>query len=185
MNNNRYLIALVSLLLMMAACGEKKEVKDVKKQTPAKGVVGDSTIYGKCVDAAMHSLTMLTDKGDTLYFSLEDFSHERRADVQGGLLIDDKLAVIAELHDDLHFPSKVINLTTLQGEWKGAGRDFDIEEGGTVSTHVQYESTPYTTWKIFNGRLVLAPDTFDVTMLTGDSLCLENDKGIYEYRRVK
>ncbi len=185
MKNNRCFIVMMSLLLLLAACGEKKEVKETKKQPATKGVVGDSTIYGKCVDAAMHSLVLLTEKGDSLFFSLEDFSQERRADIQGGLLIDDKLAVIAELHDDLHFPAKIINLTTLQGEWKGTGRDFDIEEGGTVSSHVEYETNPYTTWKIYNGRLILESDTFDVIQLTGDSLCLENDKGIYEYRRAK
>ena len=185
MSNNRFSAIGLALLLMLSACGGKKEVKEVKGQSVAKAAVGDSTIYGKCVDAAMHSLVLLTEKGDTLFFGLEDFSQERRADIQGGLLIDDKLALVAEMHDDLHFPVKIINLTTLQGEWKGAGRHFDIEEGGTVSSHAEYETTPYTTWKIFNGRLILQPDTFDVIKLNGDSLCLENDNGIYEYKRMK
>ena len=186
MKKTTYFITMFTLLVMMAACSGNNNSTEPKKKGVTLGqTVTDSTIYGKCVDAAMHSLTILSENGDTLHFSLEDFVLERRSDIQGGLLIDDKLAIIAEIHDDLHFPVKIINLTSLLGEWKSRDKDFDIEEGGTVSSHVEYESHPYTMWKIFNGRLILAPDTFDVITLSEDSLRLESDSGIFEYKRVK
>ena len=179
------IITMLTVLAMMAACSGNNSSTEQKKKSAEPGqVITDSTIYGKCVDAAMHSLTILSENGDTLHFSLEDFVLERRSDIQGGLLLDDKLAIIAEIHDDLHFPVKIINLTSLLGEWKSRDKDFDIEEGGTVSSHVEYESHPYTMWKIYNGRLILAPDTFDIITLSEDSLRLESDSGIFEYKRV-
>lgn len=186
MKKTTFFITAITILTMMAACGGKSNSPEHKRQgvTPRQAIT-DSTIYGKCVDAAMHSMALLSENGDTLHFSLEDFVQERRSDIQGGLLIDDKLAVIAEIHDDLHFPVKIINLTSLLGEWKSRDKDFDIEEGGTVSSHVEYESHAYTTWKIFNGHLILEPDTFDIITLSDDSLRLESESGIFEYRRVR
>lgn len=186
MKNSIVYITMTTMLAVLVACGGKPSAPEHKRQgVSPRQAVADSTIYGKCVDAAMHSLAILADNGDTLHFSLEDFVQERRSEIQGGLLIDDKLAIIAEIHDDLHFPVKIINLTSLQGEWKSRDKDFDIEEGGTVSSHVEFESHPYTTWKIFNGQLVLEPDTFDIITLSDDSLRLESDSGIFEYRRVR
>ena len=78
---------------------------------------------------------------------------------------------------------KVINVTTLLGRWTSIDKDFEIEEGGTVKSAVKAESTPWTYWKIFNGRLVLNKDTFDVAGLGADSLYLENNRGIFVYKR--
>ena len=48
---------------------------------------------------------------------------------------------------------------------------------------MQNESNPYTEWKILNGKLVLSKDTFNILSIGNDSLYLENEKGIYAYKR--
>ena len=40
-------------------------------------------------------------------------------------------------------------------------------------------------WKICNGQLVLSSDTFSIYELGADSLFLENERGIYAYKRLK
>ena len=40
-------------------------------------------------------------------------------------------------------------------------------------------------WKILNGQLLLNRDTFDITSLGADSLYIENQKGIYTFKRQK
>ena len=79
---------------------------------------------------------------------------------------------------------KVINLTSILGKWASLDKNFEIKDGGVVESNVAAESNPYTSWKIFNGRLVLSKDTFDVLNLGPDSLYLENDKGIFVYKRA-
>lgn len=147
----------------------------------AKDTVADSTIYGVCGEGtAMHTVELITDGGDTLFFGMRI---EEDADVQGGLMVGDRLAVIG--HDSEHglVATQVVNLTTLLGKWTSLDKKFEIMEGGIVQSSVQAESNPWTSWRMLNGRLVMNADTFKVTSLGADSLYLENDKGIFVYKR--
>lgn len=146
-----------------------------------KDTVADSTIYGVCGEGtAMHTVELITDAGDTLFFGMRI---EEDADVQGGMMVGDRLAIIG--HDSEHglVATQVINLTTLLGKWTSLDKNFEIMEGGIVQSSVQAESNPWTSWKLLNGRLVLNADTFKVACLGADSLYLENDKGIFVYKR--
>lgn len=146
--------------------------------------VADSTIYGVCGEnTAMHTLSLITDAGDTLEYILDDTEENP---VVGGLLAGDRLAVVEgpEL-DGEKTARKVINLTTLLGKWTSLDKNFEIEEGGTVKSYVEAEKNPWTSWKILNGKLVLNRDTFDIDNLGSDSLYLENNKGIFVYKRAK
>ena len=87
------------------------------------------------------------------------------------------------LNEDM-FAKKIINLTSLLGLWSSLDKQFEIIEGGTVVSNTG-EPKPYTEWKIINGKLVLSPDTFDIYSLGPDSLYLENDNGIYGYKRMQ
>ena len=78
-----------------------------------------------------------------------------------------------------------INLTSLLGHWTSLDRNFEIKEGGTVTSSLQSEKNPWTSWKIWNGKLILSKDTFDVDNLGADSLSLENKDGIFIYTREK
>jgi hypothetical protein len=69
------------------------------------------------------------------------------------------------------------------GRWTSLDKNFEIKDGGVVESNVTAESNPYTSWKIFNGHLILSKDTFDIVNLDQDSLYLENDKGIFAFKR--
>ena len=144
----------------------------------------DSTIYGVCGEGtAMHTLELLTDQGDTLHFMINMDDTEN---VQGGLLEGDRLAVIAGKNIDGDREAKtVINLTTLQGKWTSIDKNFEIQEGGVVVSNVKAETNPWTAWKILNGKLLLNKDTFQIVGLGADSLYLENNKGVFAYKRIK
>jgi hypothetical protein len=79
---------------------------------------------------------------------------------------------------------KFINLTTLLGKWTSLDKNFEIVEGGMVSSNVEAESNPWVSWKILNGHLLLNTDTFDIVELGADSLYIENKSGIYVYKRA-
>ena len=143
----------------------------------------DSTVYGVCGDAtSMHSLQLITDVGDTIEYMIYDDGNTV-SDVQGGLMASDHVAVVGNIVDGERVAQKIINVTSLLGRWTSIDKDFEIEEGGTVKSNVKAETAPWTYWKIFNGNLVLNKDTFSVTGLGADSLYLENDKGIFVFKR--
>ena len=168
-------------ILIIAGCNEKK------KNMPVINVLSDTTetdttVYGRCGDGtAMHTLELITDRGDTIVYTLE--GTDTCANVQGGLFVGDRMAVIGEhvkgLNEEM-FAKKIINLTSLIGTWSSLDKKFEIVEGGTVVSNTG-EPKPYT----LNGRLILTPDTFDIYQLGPDSLYLECKDGIYGYKRVK
>ena len=145
----------------------------------------DSTVYGVCGEGtAMHTLELVTDGGDTLFLSLISFStgeggdeEEVAADVQGGMMVGDRMAVMGRSTPDGLIADKVINLTTLLGKWTSLDKNFEIVEGGFVKSNVEAESTPWVSWKILNGKLLLE--------LGADSLYIENSKGIFVYKRLQ
>lgn len=184
--NNSIMKTFNGLLLLFAAlfiigCNDKGKTAKTM-ETESDSSEADTTVYGKCGDGtAMHTLELITDKGDTIVYSLEE--GDTCTDVQGGLFAGDRLAVIGyKAADDVMFAQKVINLTSLLGKWGSIDRTFEIQEGGIVSSDVK-EPKPYTEWKILNGKLILSADTFDVYSLGVDSLYLENKDGIYGYKR--
>lgn len=172
-------------VLIVAGCNNKRSAP-VIDILPADSAVVDTTVYGRCGDGtAMHTLELVTDKNDTIVYTLEGV--DTCTDVQGGLFVGDRIAVIGERVNGLNeamYAKKVINLTSLLGLWSSLDKRFEICEGGAVVSNTG-EPKPYTEWKILNGKLVLSSDTFDIYSLGPDSLYLENDKGIYGYKRVR
>lgn len=172
-------------VLIVAGCNNKRSAP-VIDILPADSAVVDTTVYGRCGDGtAMHTLELVTDKNDTIVYTLEGV--DTCTDVQGGLFVGDRIAVIGERVNGLNeamYAKKVINLTSLLGLWSSLDKRFEIREGGAVVSNTG-EPKPYTEWKTLNGKLVLSSDTFDIYSLGPDSLYLENDKGIYGYKRVR
>jgi hypothetical protein len=184
MKNRKLLLLCVAMLLVVTfgACNENKKAQQVTDEAPETSAL-DSTVYGVCGEASsMHNLQVITDVGDTLSFLVCD-ECDPPTDVQGGLMAGDHLAVVGVKTDGEMMARKVINITTLLGRWTSIDKDFEIEDGGTVRSAVKAETKSWTSWKIFNGQLVLNKDTFDVTGLGADSLYLENDKGIFVFKR--
>lgn len=166
----------------LGACQHKKPAtlpigEDTEVETP------DSTVYGVCGEGtSMHSLQVITDVGDTIVYMIYD-DGDVSSDVQGGLMAGDHVAVMGSVVDGEHVAQKVINITTLLGKWTSIDKNFEMEEGGVVKSNVKAETSPWTAWKILNGQLLLNKDTFDVVNLGADSLSLENNKGIFCFKR--
>ena len=179
----------VALALMAVGCTDKKEANiPVIKETKAVAQ-GDETKFGECVNATSHSFQLVQIDGDTLDFIVEEqyLSPEDSLVVGdvvcGGLYDGNKMAVMATPGEEGLVVRKAINVTSLMGRWTSLDKNFEIKDGGVVESHVQNESNPYTEWKILNGKLVLSKDTFNILSIGNDSLYLENEKGIYAYKR--
>lgn len=180
------------MLLALVGCNAKKE-----KPQPVAEVndeIADSTVYGVCGDGtSMHSLQLVTDAGDTLTYTILDSEADLDGEVsggivsnvEGGLMAGDKVAVTGLKVDGELIANRVINVTSLLGHWTSLDKNFEIEEGGTVRSSLKAETNPWTSWKILNGQLLLNRDTFDITSLGADSLYIENQKGIYTFKRHK
>lgn len=182
----KHTLPLVLLSCLMACNGNKQKTTDNSAATDT-ATAADSTLYGICGEGtAMHTLQLITLTGDTLNLSLlpdDDDDADTRATVNGGLMCGDHLAVLATTTADGPIATKVINLTSLMGRWTSISRNFVIEEGGFVTSDIKAETRPYTSWKIFNGQLLLGRDTFNIVTLGPDSLAIENHNGIYLYKR--
>lgn len=188
---NRGIFIASAMLVLLAGCAQKKE----KPQAVAdnREEVADSTVYGVCGDGtSMHSLELVTDAGDTLTYTILDSEFDESgtqegmvSHVEGGLMCGDKVAVTGQKVDGELIADRVINVTSLLGHWTSIDRNFEIEEGGTVRSNVKAETNPWTSWKILNGQLLLNRDTFDITSLGADSLYIENQKGIFIFKRQK
>lgn len=178
-----------ALALMAVGCTDKKEANiPIIKETKAVAQ-GDETKFGECVNATSHSFQLVQIDGDTLDFIVEEqyLSPEDSLVVGdvvcGGLYDGNKMAVMATPGEEGLVVRKAINVTSLMGRWTSLDKNFEIKDGGVVESHVQNESNPYTEWKILNGKLVLSKDTFNILSIGNDSLYLENEKGIYAYKR--
>ena len=180
------------LLMALVGCNAKKEKPQPFAE--ANEEIVDTTVYGVCGDGtSMHSLQLVTDAGDTLTYTILDSEADLDGEVsggivsnvEGGLMSGDKVAVTGMKIDGELIANRVINVTSLLGHWTSLDKNFEIEEGGTVRSSVKAETNPWTSWKILNGQLLLNRDTFDITSLGADSLYIENQKGIYIFKRQK
>lgn len=184
--NLMLIVSMLTVVGFLSGCKDKapQAAKSDADSTIVDAASADSTIYGTCGEGtAMHSLELISDAGDTLqYMIVENADGEQ--DVQGGLLVGDRLAVVeGESLDGEKTARKVINLTTLLGRWTSLDKNFEIREGGVVKSSVKAESTPWTSWKILNGQLILNKDTFEISKLGTDSLYLESKQGIFTFKR--
>lgn len=177
---------LLVMAMGLAGCNEKKPAPQLITPTVDSVLIEstpDSTVYGVCGEGcAMHTLELITAEGDTINYSV---NIEGSGMVKGGMMVGDRMAVVGHKDADGAWRAdEAINLTTLLGKWTSIDKSFEIQEGGVVVSTVT-EPKPLTEWKICNGQLVLSADTFSVYELGGDSLYLENSKGIYTFKRLK
>ncbi len=172
-------------LSVFIGCNNKKPEKVLTQSTEdlESNAAKDSTVYGTMVEGGMHSLLLLTDKGDTVEYLINP--NDTVDVVKGGMLYGDRFAVIAYTEYGDRFVRSAINITSLLGTWTSLDKNFEIKEGGTVASKMQAETNPWTSWKIFNGKLLLSKDTFTIAQLGSDSLALENSNGIFVYKRSK
>lgn len=172
------------MLLVVGACEQKKAPQQFVNQIEEE--VSDSTIYGVCGEGTMmHTLELITNMEDTLEIFINDEDVDNSTLVVGGLMSGDRMAVTAYKTEDGLVASRIINLTSLLGKWSSIDKSFLLTEDGEVVSDVKLESTSWTAWRILNGNLLLNRDTFCIVNLGADSLELENNKGIFFYKRVR
>ncbi|BBA30265.1 hypothetical protein [Prevotella melaninogenica] len=180
-----YFIMSLFILAVAISCKDNKPKSVMSQSGEVEDSVStnDSTIYGTMVDGGMNSIILLTDNGDTLeYLVNPDDTIEV---VKGGKINGDRFAIIGYKEYGDNFMRSAINLTSLLGNWSSLDRNFEIKEGGTVTSSLQSEKNPWTAWKIWNGKLILSKDTFDIENLGADTLSLENKAGIFVFTRGK
>lgn len=185
MKKSPFILIFTLVALIFIGCKDNKKGKVIETNTSnAESLnAGDTTIYGTMIDGGMNSLVLVTDKGDTIEFiSNPDDTTEV---VKGGKLNGDRFAVIANNEYGEMMLQSAVNLTSLLGNWRSLDKDFEIKEGGTIVSNTEAESNPWTTWKMYNGKLVLSKDTFDVMELGADTMALENKNGIFLFGRKK
>lgn len=176
---------------MISSCvGNEKQdkggVKPLADETPV-----DTTIYGHSLKSDEPGVLRLATSGADITVHLGD-ADNMQCQVHGGVMLGDHMAVIAHKTSEGKLTAtKVINLTTLLGTWRSLEATMRIEDGGVL--HKFYEAAADSTnnggvqseWNIFNGKLVLGEDTFDVYLLNADSLLVENTFGIYAFERER
>ena len=179
-----YSILFAVAITIVVGCGNKQtHTEETAKKTEDVGGVADSALYGTVGRAtAMHSVELVDEDGKAVIVPL---NVDMEADVQGGIYCDDRLTMTVEKNvEGEKEVKKAINLTSLCGRWVALDRNFEIMEDGTVVSMQNLESHPYTHWSMVNCNLVLNRDTFEVAYLGPDSLALENDRGIFVYKRI-
>nr|WP_313976938.1 hypothetical protein [uncultured Prevotella sp.] len=185
MRKTFYFIMSLFILAVAISCKDNKPKSVMSQSGEVEDSVStnDSTIYGTMVDGGMNSIILLTDNGDTLEYLVNP--DDTLEVVKGGKINGDRFAIIGYKEYGDNFMRSAINLTSLLGNWSSLDRNFEIKEGGTVTSSLQSEKNPWTAWKIWNGKLILSKDTFDVENLGADTLSLENKAGIFVFTRGK
>lgn len=196
------LFSVIAITLLFVGCGRKtqKTFADTDTIKTENTSSKDNTIYGICGEGtAMNTLQVITDNSDTLNISITDAKDNGM--VLGGLECGDRVAVMAKKVGKDYIANEVINLNTLLGNWVMPnpidGSDFvgiKLKDGG-IAESINNSSTFYKTWKMYNGKLVLTAnrdgggdeeetDTFSITKLGADSLCIQNTADKFEYSRT-
>ncbi|WP_040554106.1 hypothetical protein [Prevotella multiformis] len=185
MRNAFYFIVSLLVLASAISCKDSKPKAVMTQENGQTDTLatGDSTVYGTMVDGGMNSIVLLTDNGDTIVYLTNP--NDTVDVVKGGKLNGDRFAIIGYKEYGDRFMRSAINLTSLLGNWISLDRNFEIKEDGTVTSSLQSEKNPWTSWKIWNGKLILSKDTFEVDNLGADSLALENKNGIFVFTRGK
>ena len=185
MKRTFYFIMSLFILAVVISCKDSKPKSMMSETEEAEDSVAtnDSTIYGTMVEGGMNSIVLLTDHGDTLGYLVNP--NDTFEVVKGGKINGDRFAIIGYKEYGDNFMRSAINLTSLLGNWSSLDRNFEIKEGGSVTSSLQSEKNPWTAWKIWNGKLILSKDTFDVESLGADTLSLENKSGLFVFTRGK
>ena len=98
------------------ACGNKQGQPTVTSDSAVvdSSAIKDVTVFGLCGEnAAMNSLQLMTDMGDTLNLNIEDARENNQ--VLGNYAPGDRLAIV--ISPDYKTVKTVINESVLMGNW--------------------------------------------------------------------
>lgn len=168
------LLSIAAILLLLVSCVETKKAEPEKDGfypsgilNVAVGIVGDGT--------SMHSLELINQSGDTLYFDYEN-------NALGGVAVGDVVNVEYPNVEGEMEPTalSIVNVTAMSRRWVGnheaSTYSFTFDESGTMECEGFDE--PYTRWSIIGGQLYLLQndhtDKYEISLLTEDSLILRS-----------
>lgn len=178
-----YFSAAAIMMACLAGCMGKKDSDKMELADTIAVTIPDTALYGTIDEATtMHMLVINTDEGKQQECELDA---DTLSDIQGGVFAGDRVTVVTVKTADGLAVKKLLNLNTLHGKWTSLDRNFEIKENGEVESNASIETNPYTHWSTANANLILNADTFQVLLLGPDSLTLENDKGIFVYKRQR
>ena len=187
--------------LSFTACGNKQAPAVVQSDSTVvdSSKIKDVTVYGLCGEnAAMNSLQLLTDMGDTLNLNIEEAREDNQ--VFGNYAPGDRLAVV--LSPDQKRVKTVINESVLMGNWlmpnpiDGSSEvGIRIKDGG-ISERIEQPTIIYKTWKIIDGKLEITlvregggdeeeTNWYTIDKLDADSLVYHLEDEVFEYGRAK
>ncbi|MGN1229104.1 MAG: lipocalin family protein [Prevotella sp.] len=191
--------AIVGLSFM--ACGNKPAPVYGQGDSTAvdSSKMKDVTVYGLCGEnAAMNSLQLMTDMGDTLNLNIEEARENNQ--VLGNYAPGDRLAIV--LTPDQKKVKTVINESVLMGNWlmpnpiDGSSEvGIRIKDGG-IAESIEQSTIIYKTWKIIDGKLEITlvregggdeeeTNWYTIDKLDADSLIYHVDDEVFEYGRAK
>ena len=156
-------------------------------------------MYGLCGEnAAMNSLQLLNDMGDTLNLNIEEARENNQ--VFGNYAPGDRLAVV--MSPDYKHVKTIINESVLMGNWlmpnpiDGSSEvGIRIKDGG-IAESIEQSSIIYKTWKIIDGKLEITlvregggdeeeTNWYTIDKLDADSLIYHLNDEVFEYGRAK
>ena len=187
--------------LSFTACGNRQGQTSVMTDTTLvdSSKIKDVTVYGLCGEnAAMNSLQLLNDMGDTLNLNIEEARENNQ--VLGNYAPGDRLAVV--MSPDYKCVKTVINESVLMGNWLmpnpidgSSVVGIRIKDGG-IAESIEQPSIIYKTWKIIDGKLEITmvregggdeEETiwYTIDKLDADSLVYHVNDEVFEYGRAK
>jgi hypothetical protein len=167
-----------------------------------KVAVTDSTMYGILGEGTgMSCVELITDKGDTLNLVKDNEETGQSAIMAGDVEYGNRYAfTMNKQHESL---VTLLNLTQLCHAWvqpipgQSGKQGFELQMDGQKASSINMATLTYTSWKIFNGKLILnsksqgngaafdVSDTLTVQTLTDDSLIIRRGDMLDRYARRK
>ncbi|MCF0196108.1 MAG: hypothetical protein HUK03_02515 [Bacteroidaceae bacterium] len=193
-------VKMTGFVLTIAAISACNMARENKNTTTGTFNVSSQQLEGtlfatldKVINA--DSIQVVSDLGDTLIVKL---SNEET--MMGDPIVGNRLA-ITPLGTDFKVAYKIINVSQLIGEWlepsplaEGSYTGIDLAEGGAAIA-INSQTTEYEDWRLEKDLLLvtytakgmdvseLTVDTFNILMLTADSLRLSNSTSRFFFCR--
>ena len=204
--------AVVGVLLVMGtgmgSCnGCKNEPADTLTQKQ-DSLVADSDTIAEPEIIAVPEITGTVDEGTTMHVLLlqqEDVDslvemELANGPVLGGMEVGEKVRVVYNEQDGQYTAVIAVNLSTLRHLWaertpNGKTSRLELNDNGKAITYGSIDGKNYDGWDVTDGMLLLhssesvgkeyvAPtDTFQISVLSGDSLIIFNQSVEHKFRR--
>lgn len=160
--------------------GTVNRIEDAKE---IEATIGDGT--------TMHTVEVVTDQMDTLYVEIENGS------VCGGLRAGQRIDLLYRRTDDAFVAITAVNISALLHLWTRerspqGTQSIELNAGGRAATY-DMDPAVYHSWALHGGQLLLTcnpipgveqsgyTDTFDIMLLTADTLVISNQHGQQVY----